>query len=362
MIKTSLLIIGIILTSITVALIVTGKSKMASIISAIFAFLSFFISLNPNLLNEDKIVPSIVLNYDSLELISTDEYILEATIIPNNSIVNWNSNNEEIVTIDSNGHLKAINEGDATITAKITYNNIEYIDTCNIKVRRPIINLYSADIFFVGDTKSFSVSTIPEEANVIWNSNNTDIVTVNNNGEIRCIAEGTATITAIMAYNDQNYSAYCDIKVNAISGNDTTPSDILEQNGDIEPEPVEPEPTEPEPVEPEPVASTLAFSDDVKVIIDPNAKYIFNLNGYVSSNYELSSIKFDFKTPECRWPYGATNYKILGPKEYYLNDLNETINVEAFNFGYKYNGNFELIITVEDSSGNIISKTINWSY
>ncbi|MDE7253866.1 MAG: Ig-like domain-containing protein [Acetatifactor sp.] len=167
MIKIILLIIGIILTCLTVALLLTGKSNIASIISAIFAFLSFFVSLNPNFLNQNKIIPSIVLNNNYLELIRTDEYILEATITPNNCIVNWNSDNEEIVTIDYSGHLKTINEGNATITATIAYKNIEYTDTCIIKVSRPIINIDFSDIFYVGDTKSLSLYTLPKEANVI---------------------------------------------------------------------------------------------------------------------------------------------------------------------------------------------------
>lgn len=325
----------------------------------------------------DSISPYIKLNVNSLDLICTDTFDLEANTFQNDYETKWKSDDIDIVTVDNEGHLEAISEGDTKITATIIYNNVEYTDTCIIKVRKPIINLYFSDIFSVGDTKSLSVFTIPEETNLIWYSNNSDIVTVNDNGEIKCIAEGTATITAIMVYNGQNYSADCDIKVNAILGNDTASLDIAEQHGDIKPEISAPEDPVTEPAEPEisasedpaleivesgPVVSTLAFSDDVKVIIDPNAKYTFSLNGYVSSNYELRTIKFEFITPENRWPYGKHEYNYHGPKIYYLSDLNETINAEAFNFGYSYNGNFELIITVEDSFGNNISKKINWSY
>lgn len=312
--------------------------------------------------NTGNVSPNIKLSINALDMINTDEYDLKCSTFPDNCDIKWSSDNVHIVKVDDNGHLKAISEGDATIKATITYNNVEYTDECNVKVIVPVINIYSSDIFYVGDTKSLSLYTFPREVNVIWKSNNSDIATVNENGEIKCIAEGTATITAIMAYNNRNYSADYDIRVNSILVNGTTPSDISGQNGGMPPEPSNFEPSKPEFFKPENVESALAFSDDVDIIIDSNSDYIFHLNGYISSNYELTCIKFDLTAPECSWTGGTIEYGEHGPKIYYFDDISSTINTETFDSGYEYNGDFELVITATDSSGKNISKTINWSY
>lgn len=55
MIKIFLLILGIILTIVTIILIVTQQSAAASIVSAIFALIAYFISLNPSILNQESV-------------------------------------------------------------------------------------------------------------------------------------------------------------------------------------------------------------------------------------------------------------------------------------------------------------------
>ena len=161
----------------------------------------------------EKNFSDITLNLISLELISTDEYDLYITTLPNNYEIEWISDNEDIVTIDSKGHLKAINEGNATITASIIYKNIEYIDTCNISVKNPIINLDAFRLLYIGENKNLSVTTIPQNTNIFWSSSDTDIVTVSDNGKIKGISEGTAVIKATMVYNNINYLADCAITV-----------------------------------------------------------------------------------------------------------------------------------------------------
>lgn len=55
MIKIFLLILGIILTIVTIILIVTKQSNAASIVSAIFALVAYSISLNPSILNQGSV-------------------------------------------------------------------------------------------------------------------------------------------------------------------------------------------------------------------------------------------------------------------------------------------------------------------
>ena len=157
--------------------------------------------------------PSITLDSASLELISGDIYDLTAKISPNDMDINWFSDNTNIVAVDNNGRLEAINEGNATVSAVINYNGSEYKDTCYVGVKAPAIDLESTYLLCVGEIQSLTANTIPEKSDVFWNSNDLNIVTINDDGRIEGINEGTGIITATMIYNDKTYSADCIITV-----------------------------------------------------------------------------------------------------------------------------------------------------
>ncbi len=89
----------------------------------------------------ETINPSITLDFTSLELISGDIYDLTAKMSPDDMDINWFSDNTNIVVVDNNGRLEAINEGNATVLAVINYNGFEYKDTCYVEVKTPAINL-----------------------------------------------------------------------------------------------------------------------------------------------------------------------------------------------------------------------------
>ncbi len=194
-----------------------NKSKLASIILAILTILSLIIAIYPTILEQEKIEPDVSLDFNSLELLSSDEYTLNATTSPDDAVVEWTSSDSEIVTVDDKGHLKAISDGTATVTAKLIYKKTKYEDNCDVVVKTPEISLDAFYSLTVGETKRINASTIPKESNIIWDSSNSEIATVNDNGEIEAITEGTATVTGTMIYNNKNYSANCAITVKAQS-------------------------------------------------------------------------------------------------------------------------------------------------
>ena len=134
MIRNICFVITVILGIITIYCYATNKSKSASIIITILTTLSLIIAIYPTILEQEKIEPYIILDYDSFELLSGDEYALNVTISPNDAIIEWNSSDSKVVTVDDKGHLKALNEGTATITATIVYNNVRYSSDCSITV------------------------------------------------------------------------------------------------------------------------------------------------------------------------------------------------------------------------------------
>lgn len=65
-------------------------------------------------------VTSITLNDTAATLIIGNSLQLTATVLPNdarNASVTWSSDNESVATVDKNGKVMAIGEGEAVITA-----------------------------------------------------------------------------------------------------------------------------------------------------------------------------------------------------------------------------------------------------
>ena len=214
-----LLAVGIVLTVRAIRAIKTNQSKDASIKSAIFALLAYSVSLLSLIPSQEKSDPYIVLDANALELRTTDEYDLVASTSPQDSDIKWSSNSD-IITVDNNGHLKAINEGNATIVAKMLYKGIEYTDVCNIKITDPAVVLASSYMIHVNETVDLPIKTTPVNAGITWKTSNPDIVDIDDNGKIEGISEGTATITATMLYNDTDYSADCVVTVGTLTGED----------------------------------------------------------------------------------------------------------------------------------------------
>ena len=116
-----------------------------------------------------------------------------------NETITWSSDNPSVATVDANGNVTAHSAGDVTITATGTYGGSSA--TCGItvvakgveSVTLPYRTLYLAK----GKSLNVPVRIAPSDASiqqVAWSSSNTSVVTVNN-GLLRAVAPGTATIS-----------------------------------------------------------------------------------------------------------------------------------------------------------------------
>ncbi|NFO65362.1 DUF11 domain-containing protein, partial [Clostridium botulinum] len=82
--------------------------------------------------NENIKNQSISLNKSSLNLKEGISEKLTATTTPSAVDINWSSDDETVATVDSNGNVKSIKEGQATITAQIKGTDIK--STCRVTV------------------------------------------------------------------------------------------------------------------------------------------------------------------------------------------------------------------------------------
>ena len=150
-------------------------------------------------------VTGVTLNQTELMLEVGDTATLIATVEPadaTNKTVIWTSSNSAVATVNDNGLITAIIEGDVTIA--VTTEDGKKTATCDlIVVKRGVpvtgVTLNQTELMLdLGDTATLIATVEPDSAtnkNVTWISNNTSVATVNGNGLITAIDKGDATIT-----------------------------------------------------------------------------------------------------------------------------------------------------------------------
>ncbi len=147
-------------------------------------------------------VSSVSLSKSSISLLLGGSETLSATVSPSNATnktVTWSSNDNSIATVDANGKVTAVKVGSTTITVK---SNNGKTSTAIVKVN-PVtvekIELSKSDASIViGQNEIITATITPSNATdktVTWSSSNTSVATVNN-GTIKGVSTGKATITA----------------------------------------------------------------------------------------------------------------------------------------------------------------------
>lgn len=153
---------------------------------------------------EEKVEPKFVLNQNSIGLKVGESYNLS---INNNTKVSWTSSNTSIATVDSTGKVVAKAAGETVITVaddsgfkaecKVTVTNKE----SQPQPQQDVVTLNTSTLSMnVGDTVKLIETVKPSNnvSGVTWSSSDTKIATVTN-GEVKAVANGTATITAKLA-------------------------------------------------------------------------------------------------------------------------------------------------------------------
>lgn len=200
-------------------------------------------------------VNSIKLDQTQVEMNVGDTLHLFATVDPfkgDTKVVTWTSSSPEVASVKGTevpdvaginmpaGEVAALKEGETTITAKAGDKSA----TCKVIVKKKAddgggntgavteLKLDKAEVHMSpGQVWQLNATVKPEGASINWNSNKTDVATVDREGKVTAVALGEAVITASAGEK----SAQCLVKVEkevAIEGISLNKSSLTLKEGE----------------------------------------------------------------------------------------------------------------------------------
>lgn len=166
-----------------------------------------------------KTVPKRVsLNKETLTISAGKTYQLEETIYPETASltdVKWKSSNSSVVTVTSDGTIKAVKNGTATITCTTVNGKTA---KCKVTVQTPTtgvsLNTQSVSIYET-QTYKLTATVKPSGASnksVVWTSNNESVATVSKKGTVTGVKKGVAIITCTTKDTGKSESCVVTVK------------------------------------------------------------------------------------------------------------------------------------------------------
>ncbi len=148
------------------------------------------------------------------------------------------SSDESIATIDEFGTIKALKEGIVTITIKT--KDGKYVTTCEVvvteeKVEIESISIHGYSSVTVGSSIELSVSFNPENATsekLTWESSDSSIATVDENGRVKGVKEGTVVIT-VTTESGKSASKTITVNQKTNSNEPSKPADVAPEGVSI---------------------------------------------------------------------------------------------------------------------------------
>ena len=200
--------------------------------------------LSPNLestVPDQTKVIAISVDPTELSIISGDTSLITPMILPAtalNTAVSWRSSDTAIAVVDETGMVTAVSVGNAIITV-ITedggYTATTMVTVTPAEVITGLLMNPTEIELLNGETIMLEISVTPTDAevpNIIWNSSDTTVATVDTDGLVTAISIGNTVITATTEEGD--YSATSNVTVtvpNPVTGVSITPAALTFQIG-----------------------------------------------------------------------------------------------------------------------------------
>ena len=145
------------------------------------------------------------------------------------SHIKWESSDETIATVSDYGVIAARRGGTCTVTGTCGDASITVYVTCDFTVPSTVLDMNYEDITMnhEGQTLALAIDydlTSDQIKNTVWESSDETVATVDDEGVVTAVADGTAVITASIA----EYTASCIVRCVNVTGNKGVNSDESE--------------------------------------------------------------------------------------------------------------------------------------
>lgn len=172
---------------------------------------------------KETIIPveSVSLSDKEITLVEGESFTLTVSIIPEdatNTEVAFESENPEIATVSQEGKVQAVKPGNTIITVITADGNKK--DRCNVLVKEMLhpvekveLDIHETEIE-VGKSIQLNAAISPENAsnkNLIWESSDSEIAKVADNGLVIGLKEGKCNVT--VKSEDGNKTDMCEVTV-----------------------------------------------------------------------------------------------------------------------------------------------------
>ena len=212
-------IVVLILVVFTIYLILHRNKKYSNhlaILSTLLTFITFSVTW---------IIPEDILSLDMQAILKFDKSptVQEVSLFIGEDLnlsdgntfdnpVKWESNDEHIATVDNSGRVTALFEGNTEIN--LLSENGRTLITWELSVISPRIDFSTGLLdLCAGDINSLTYVTYPSGLDVIWDSNDPAIATVDGSGKIEAVGSGSTTISATINYAGKTYFQNCQVVV-----------------------------------------------------------------------------------------------------------------------------------------------------
>lgn len=168
---------------------------------------------------------SVVVPVKSIKITSYPEFLnvgqtaqIKYTVSPSSATIKdvvFRSNDESVVQVSKNGVVKGIKAGTAKVRVESVENSkiYDYFSVA-VGVQKITIDSYPK-VLFIGETGTIKGTVLPASAKnkkVVFSSSNTGVVQVNEKGNVKGVATGSAVIT-VSSVENPNVKATCKITV-----------------------------------------------------------------------------------------------------------------------------------------------------
>lgn len=130
----------------------------------------------------------------------------------------WTSSDENVVTVDAQGRLRAVSEGCAQITAVSDDPDCKTAAKCNVVVSKAVQSIVLDEVeqtAYTAATVKLHADVGPDDAankRVIWETSDPSIADVDANGNVRCLSVGTCSITCTAA-DGSGVASACELNI-----------------------------------------------------------------------------------------------------------------------------------------------------